>query len=130
MSALNFIVIAVLVLTFSAFILRLLYIISCNVITGRKFYLSLEKEFDRLRLSRMLSALGINKSQYIHQTSTFAIKQQMQSCDTCDNTDECDATLSPGVSSNNIDIDAINFCKNEAALKEIRQNQSKVQAAK
>ena len=107
-----------LLLMLGAFVLRLFYVIVSNLIKGRKFHQALEKEFDRLRLSRMLTALGINKSQYIHTTNVSTIKQQMNSCQQCDNTSECDTKLAAG----KIEVDAIDFCNNEESLKDIKQN--------
>ena len=109
-----------LLLMVSAFVFRLFYIIVFNLIKGRQFHQALEKEFDRLRLSNMLSALGINKAKYIHTTASTKIKKQMDSCEQCANTNECDAKLSQG----EIEIDSIDFCNNEAELKEIKQNQA------
>lgn len=110
----------VLALLLANFIFRLIYTISTNVINGRKFHLALEQEFNKLRLSKMLSALGINKTAYIYQTKVKDIHQQMKSCSSCENTDECDEELSTP----NVDITKLKFCKNEAELKEIKQNQS------
>ncbi|MBE9565039.1 MAG: hypothetical protein IMF17_07310 [Proteobacteria bacterium] len=108
-----------LVLLLSGFILRLSYTIMINLINGRKFHHSLEQEFDRLRLGRMLTALGINKTAYIYQTNTNDIHKQMDSCSACSNTEVCDEKLATP----EIDIADIEFCNNEEALKEIKQQQ-------
>jgi hypothetical protein len=104
----------------SWFILRLSYTVVMNLINGRKFHHSLEQEFSKLRLSNMLAALGISKTDYIYQTSVKDIHQQMKSCSGCSNTDECDEKLSEA----DIDITEIEFCNNEADLKGIKQRQS------
>lgn len=109
-----------LLLMVGTFALRLLYIIVFNLIKGRRFHQALEKEFDRLRLSNMLVALGINKSKYIHTTGSIDIKKQMASCTQCEKTDECDTKTSQG----EIKIDSIEFCNNKAQLKEIKQRQT------
>jgi hypothetical protein len=90
-----------------------------NLINGRKFHHSLEQEFNKLRLSNMLAALGINKTAYIYQTSVKDIHQQMDNCSACSNTGECDSNLAK----QKIDIATIDFCNNEAQLKEIKQRQ-------
>jgi len=108
-----------LLLMVGTFALRLFYIIIINLIKGRQFHQALEKEFDRLRLSNMLVALGINKAKYIHTTGSIEIKKQMDSCNQCSNTDECDVNLSQG----EIKIDGIDFCNNEAELKKIKRSQ-------
>lgn len=108
-----------LLLMVGIFVLRLFYIIIINLIKGRQFHLALEKEFNRLRLSKMLTALGINKVRYIHTTASTKIKQQMDACEQCTNTVECDTKLSQ----DEIEINHIHFCNNEAELKEIKQSQ-------
>lgn len=110
-----------LVLFLTGFILRLCYTIAINLINGKKFHHSLEQEFNKLRLSRMLNALGINKAAYIYQTSVKDIHQQMSSCSDCGNTDACDEKLS----TTDVDASEIEFCNNEAKLKELKQQQSK-----
>lgn len=109
-----------LVLLVSGFVLRLCYTIMINLINGRKFHHALEQEFDRLRLGRMLNALGINKTAYIYQTNVNDIHKQMDSCSACTNTEVCDEKLATP----EIDIAEIEFCKNEEALKEIKQQQT------
>jgi len=104
----------------SWFILRLSYTVAMNLINGRKFHHSLDQEFSKLRLNNMLAALGINKTDYIYQTSVKDIHQQMKSCSDCTNTNECDEKLSEA----DIDITEIEFCNNEEDLKTIKQNQS------
>jgi hypothetical protein len=98
------------------FIVRLSYVIMVNLINGRKFHQSLEHEFDKLRLSRMLGALGINKTAYIYQTNVNDIRQQMESCASCKNTDVCDEKLS----GEELSTDDIAFCNNEKDLKEMQ----------
>ena len=109
-----------LVLLVSGFVLRLSYTIMINLINGRKFHHALEQEFNRLRLGKMLTALGINKTAYIYQTNVNDIHKQMNSCSACTNTDTCDEKLAtPGV-----DISEIEFCNNEEHLKAIKQQQA------
>ena len=109
----------------SWFMLRLSYTVAMNLINGRKFHHALDQEFSELRLNNMLTALGINKTAYIYQTSVKDIQQQMKSCSDCTNTDECDEKLSKP----DIDITEIEFCNNEADLKEIKHHQSKTESA-
>ncbi len=112
-----------LLLLVTGFILRLSYAIMINLINGRKFHYELEQAFNRLRLSRMLSALGISQTDYIYQNSVRDIKQQMNNCSDCSNTDECDEKLAD----TDIDIEGIEFCNNEADLKELKQRQTQAQ---
>lgn len=120
MDTVTMIVGGALALLLAAFIVRLSYAILLNLIKGRKFHHALSEEFSQLRLSNMLSALGINRNDYIYQNSVKDIQHQMKNCADCKNTDECDTKLA----SPNLDISAIDFCNNEADLKEIKQQQS------
>jgi lipid A disaccharide synthetase len=120
MNTFTMIVGTALILLLAGFLLRLSYVIMMNLVNGRKFHHELEQQFSKLRLSRMLSALGINKTAYIYQTRVNDIQQQMNNCSDCNNTDQCDETLS-GPELNVTDID---FCNNEAEFKEIKQQQS------
>ncbi len=117
MDTITIIVSGALALLLAVFMLRLSYTILLNLVNGRKFHHALHQEFDSLRLSDMLTALGINKTDYIYQTNVKDIHQQMKSCSDCENTDECDEKLAmPG-----LDISEIDFCRNEAELKAIKQ---------
>lgn len=109
-----------LALLVAGFILRLSYTILINVINGRKFHHNLEQEFSRLRLNNMLTALGISRTDYIYQNSVNDISQQMQSCSDCTNTVVCDEKLA----AEKIDISEIEFCNNEAKLKELKRQQA------
>lgn len=109
-----------LALLLAGFMLRLFYTIAKNLINGRKFHLALEQEFNKLRLSNMLTALGINKTNYIYQTSVKDIQQQMNHCSDCTNTSTCDDKLSTV----ELDVSEIEFCNNEAELKKLKQQQS------
>ena len=126
MDTITIIIGGALALLLSGFMLRLIFTIAFNLINGRKFHYSLEKQFSQLRLSKMLTALGINKTHYIHQTSVNDIHQQMNSCSACKNTGICDEKLA----ATDIDITGIEFCNNESDLKIIKQNQSANNAKK
>jgi len=114
-----------LVLLVTVFTLRLSYTILINLINGRKFHHALEQEFSKLRLSNMLTALGISNTDYIYQTNVKDINQQMKSCSDCTNTSECDEKLTTP----NVDITEIEFCNNEEQLKEIKHHQEKKESA-
>jgi len=90
-----------------------------NLVNGRKFHDSLEQQFNKLRLSNMLGALGINKTDYIYQTNVQEIRQQMQNCTDCENTQVCDEKLEAA----ELEVTAINFCNNEAELIDIKKKQ-------
>lgn len=119
MDTFSLIVTGALALLLIFFLLRLAYTIFSNLANGRKFHHSLEKEFDRLRLSNMLRALGIDKTRYIYQTPVKDIRQQMENCSACNNTEQCDDKLA----TESIDPSAISFCNNEAELIKLKEEQ-------
>jgi hypothetical protein len=119
MNIITIVIGGILALSLSGFILFLAYIITMNLINGRKFHHSLEQQFDKLRMSKMLRALSINKTDYIYQANVQDIKQQMKSCANCDNTHECDEKLAAP----ELDITTIEFCNNEAELIDIKRRQ-------
>jgi len=102
------------------FVFRLVYTIMTNLVNGRKFHHSLDQQFNSLRLSNMLTALGINKTDYLYQTKVKDIHRQMNSCTDCTNTDVCDEKLA----TKDVAITKIPFCNNEEELKAIKQQQS------
>jgi len=120
MNMLTTIVIGSLTLFLAIFTIRLSYNIIVNIINGRKFHQALEQEFSKLRLNKMLAALGINKTDYIYQTNVKDIHQQMKNCTDCTNTTECDEK----VATPDIDITEIEFCNNEEELQKIKHQQS------
>jgi hypothetical protein len=71
---------------------------------------------------KVLSALGIEVSEYLYTTNVATINKQMNNCSACTNLDECDDNLT----NNNIAIDEIDFCNNESSLKEMLSNKPAV----
>jgi len=121
MDTMTMVVGGALVAMVSWFMLRLTYTIGINLVNGRKFHHALDQEFSKLRLNKMLSALGISKTDYIYQSSVKDIQRQMKSCSDCNNTDECDEKLTTP----DIDVTETEFCNNEEELKDIKQKQLK-----
>jgi len=89
-----------------------------NVSAGKKYRQSLATRIDQLRLSKMLSALGIDVNRYLHTQSTVDIRKHMDRCSACDKTDTCDEQLAAG----NIKATDIDFCNNEKSLQDITRN--------
>ncbi|HHO67979.1 MAG TPA: hypothetical protein ENK12_03010 [Gammaproteobacteria bacterium] len=86
-----------------------------NMKAGRRYRQRLAAELQRLRLSRMLGALGIDIDSYLHNERVVDIHHQMHRCETCRNTDTCDEHLQEGA----IGSEEIPFCNNEAALQDM-----------
>ena len=98
-----------------AFTVLLAAAIVFNENAGKKYRKSLANSVDQLRLSKMLTALGIDVDTYLHTERVVDIQQHMDRCSACDNMEKCDDELSRGV----LDAADISFCNNEQPLQEI-----------
>lgn len=110
-------------LLITIFAATLLLSIIYNVSAGVKYREPLTKRLHSLRLSKMLSALGINTSEYLNRVNVVTIHEQMNRCTDCDNTEKCDDNLS----NEEIDINEIEFCDNESSLKDLVSNKNVAQ---
>lgn len=115
MAAFSVIVIIFLGMLLSVFGVSLFLTIIFNVKAGIKYREPLAKKLHTLRLNKMLSALGINTAEYLNTESVVTINEQMDRCAECVNTEECDENLS----TNNVSLNEIDFCNNEASLKDM-----------
>lgn len=91
-----------------------------NVNAGRKYRQSLANSVNQLRLSKMLTALGIDVDSYLHTERVVDIQQHMDRCSACENVNECDDQLSQGV----VAAADISFCNNEQSLQEIARKKN------
>ena len=103
-----------------AFTVLLASAIVFNLNAGKKYRKSLANSVDQLRLSKMLTALGIDVDTYLHTERIVDIQQHMDRCSACDNMEKCDDELSRGV----LDAADISFCNNEQSLQEIARKSS------
>ena len=99
------------------FTVMLISAIVFNLKAGGNFRKSLATRIDQLRLSKMLSALGIDISNYLHTQKIVAIEKHMERCSACEKTDTCDEKLAAG----DINMADIDFCNNEKSLQDIAQ---------
>ena len=98
-----------------AFTVLLAAAIVFNLNAGKKYRKSLASSVDQLRLSNMLTALGIDVDTYLHTERIVDIQQHMDRCAACENTEKCDDQVSKGA----LDAADISFCNNEQPLQEI-----------
>lgn len=115
MNILSLIVSGLLGLLLLLFSVLLMAAIIFNLNLGKRYRRHLAQELARLRLSKMLSALGIDTNAYLHSERVVDVQKQMKRCSECARTAECDDRLSAG----EIDPDGIEFCNNEKSLLEI-----------
>lgn len=91
-----------------------------NLKAGTKYRKSLATRIDQLRLSKMLSALGIDVNRYLHTQNAVDIRLHMDRCSACEKTDTCDEQLAAG----DIKASDIDFCNNEKSLQDIARNKA------
>lgn len=89
--------------------------IAMNVETGMQYRRDLAEKLDKLRLGKMLAALGVNINRYLNGERMVDIHQQMQRCSACANTQTCDDKLTKG----DVAADNIPFCNNEESLRKM-----------
>lgn len=97
------------------FIVLLIAAIVFNLNAGSKYRKALAGRIDQLRLGKMLAALGIDVSVYLHRENMVDIHRHMDRCSACENTDICDDNLARG----EIDAADIGFCNNEQSLQDM-----------
>jgi len=86
-----------------------------NVRAAEKYRKGLAEKVNRLRLGKMLAALGVNIDVYLNSERSLDIQQHIDRCAACSNTVECDDKLAD----KDIAPDNIGFCNNETSLREI-----------
>lgn len=96
-------------------IIRMSYVIMRNVIVGMEFRKNLARQVHALRLNKMLGALGIDVSSYLHSERVIDIEEHIDKCSSCQNTASCDDHLANG----SITANSIDYCNNEQALQHI-----------
>ncbi len=98
-------------------LVRLPLAILGNLRAGHRFRQGLAAALDELRLSRMLSFLGIDRAEYLHKEQAVEIQKHMERCDACDAKGRCDQVLDEG---GEAEVDALGFCANIDDLKTMR----------
>lgn len=99
-------------------LIRLPMAIIGNLRAGHRFREGLADALDELRLSRMLTFLGIDRSTYLHREQGLDIQQHMLRCDACDAKERCDQVLD---SEQPADTESLGFCANIDELKTLRE---------
>ena len=104
-------------LLLAIFIVWLLVAIIFNTRAGMKYRQELAEQLVRLRLGKMLTALGIETDSYLSTVRAADIREQMNRCNSCTNTGECDTQLAAGP----VDAASIDYCNNEASLQKLAE---------
>lgn len=98
-----------------AFIMLSLYfllLITKNVKQGQVVRQKLAKRVETLRMTKMLSSLGLDFNQYLHSVPLSKVSESMGKCESCPTTEICDQKLKL----DNLEIKDINFCPNQESL--------------
>ena len=98
-------------------LVRLPLAILGNLRMGHRFREGLADSLDKLRLSRMLTFLGIERADYLHGQQGLEIKKHMEKCDACDAKSRCDQVLD---SAEPAPVESLGFCANIDDLKTLR----------
>jgi len=117
MNTLTIIAMALLALVLLFFSVLLPLAIVFNLRAGERYRQGLAERIDRLRLGRMLAALGIDVNVYLSSERGLDIRDHIERCSACENTAECDDRLAR----NDVAPDSIGFCNNEASLRKISE---------
>jgi hypothetical protein len=104
-------------LLLASFMVLLSITIVFNTRAGMKYRATLAIQLEQLRLGKMLTALGIDTDNYLSRERAVDIRQHMERCTACTNTQECDTRLQE----DKVDIAAIDFCNNEASLQQFSE---------
>lgn len=115
----SLIIAGVLGLMLAAFSLLLFAAIVFNLKIGKRYRRRLARELERLRLAKMLAALGVDTSVWLHSERIVDIHNQMKRCAGCAQTAKCDDRLAGG----DVDPGQIGFCDNEQSLKDLLEKQ-------
>ncbi len=99
----------------AAFAVLLTVAIVFNLSAGKRYRESMARQLDSLRLSKMLTALGVDIDAYLHGERAVDVHNQMQRCAGCSQIEQCDEKLANG----KIDSGEIGFCDNEQALADV-----------
>jgi hypothetical protein len=115
MNILSLLISILLAILLVVFIVLVPVAIIFNVRAGMVYREKLAGQIDKLRLGKMLAALGIDVDTYISREHTVDIREHMTRCNACTNTEKCDEQLGYG----DVVADDLGYCNNEQSLQEL-----------
>jgi len=125
MAVLSFIVITVFLVALITIGVMFTLLINKNLVQGQSIRQKLAQRVNGLRMSKMLSKLGIDFDQYLHQAPLHKINESMNKCDDCKTIGQCDEVLKqPEIKPQEID-----FCPNQSCLSTFSELQQKESTA-
>ncbi|MDH5515663.1 MAG: DUF6455 family protein [Gammaproteobacteria bacterium] len=107
-----------LLLLLAVFIIWLPAAIIFNVRAGTAYREKLAGKIEKMRLGKMLAALGVDINAYISNERGVDIHDHVARCNQCSNTRECDERIAQG----DVAADDIAFCNNEQSLQKLTRS--------
>ena len=90
MSILNNLILVLIGFAFVALMAGFFLVIANNMRQGRVFRGKVANHVESLRMGRMLAALGIDTSSYLHDVPVHQVNANLKNCESCTSTDACD----------------------------------------
>ncbi len=112
MEIVSYILLVIIGLAFASLSIFFILLIAKNVRQGKVVRQKLALRVESLRMSKMLSALGLDFSKYLHEVPLNKINSSMSKCENCDSLEQCDEKLQQDI----IKPEEIDFCPNHECL--------------
>jgi len=117
----NYILLIVIALALFVLSIAFVLLITRNVRQGLVVRQQLARRVETLRMSKMLRALGLDFSAYLHTMPISKISDSMSKCENCDTLGQCDEQLKQ----EEIKPEDIDFCPNQDCLSKFSELQDK-----
>lgn len=106
MAILNFILLAAIGIAFTVMIVYFYVRIKNNMQHGRMARKHVTEHANSVRMSKMLSAMNLELSDYLHLLPLTTVNKSLVLCESCEKASQCDKALAQGSS----DLDSVTFC--------------------
>jgi len=117
MNIINYLLLLLVGLAFIVLLVGFVLVITRNVRQGMLFRQKIARRMEHLRMEKMLRALGLDLSSYLHNVPASQVLQSAKRCEECSTVDVCDAQLAKG----KLETDEIDFCPNQSELSQFEQ---------
>ena len=117
MIMLNYVLLILLGFAFIALMAGFFLLIAQNMRQGRVFRRNVAQHIETLRMGKMLGALGIDTSAYLHDLPMHQVNAEVKLCQSCENTGTCDDKLQ----NDSLTPDDVDFCPNQQSLASYKQ---------
>jgi hypothetical protein len=87
-----------------------------NLKAGAAVREQLARRVAELPLGKMLKLVGVDSSRYLHGEYLKDVRQQIDTCESCDHNQHCSDTLEPSKAK----LEDYGFCPNQESLQKVR----------